>query len=110
MVKDFDREGWMKGNKNDFEELVRRAREKGSSARKAETENETSEATEPSSEAQQGSQQRKSVQEIFRSAGSSSQGLPSSEGEAGERTAKSPFFDTNGTAEPQAEESGRANS
>jgi hypothetical protein len=51
MSKDFNGEGWMKRSKIDFEQLVRRAREKGSSAKKAETENETSEATEPSSEA-----------------------------------------------------------
>jgi E3 ubiquitin-protein ligase RAD18 len=110
MAKDFDSESWMKGNKNDFEELVRRAREK--------------KATAPSTEdkpkgPERGSSPKKTAQEIFRNAAGASthtngapSDMPSSDTEteagvgAGVSTNKSPFFDTSVDTPTKTEGSG----
>lgn len=105
MAKDFDGEAWMKENKNDFEDLVKRAREKKTAPPPAPPPAATEAEGETRSE-----QPKVSLQEIFRTAGSGSSpqevsALTDSEPkttptlEGTESAKKSPFFDTNG---PQA--------
>jgi E3 ubiquitin-protein ligase RAD18 len=94
MAKDFDGESWMRGNKNDFEELVRRAREKKATAPPADDKQNGPEEVE--------SAPKSNIQEIFRNAspsvntdGAQSDMTSDTELEAGvgASTAKSPFFD-----------------
>ena len=98
MAKDFDGESWMKGNKNDFDNLVRRAREK----KRAKAPSAEDKWTEP----ERGPVPKNTAQEIFRNAGASpaTDGGASSdvasdieleaeaEAEAAASIAKSPFF------------------
>ena len=91
MAKDFDGESWMKGNKSDFEDLVRRAREKKVTvARPDDNQNKAEVESKP----------KTSIQEIFRSASA----LPDASGaslettsdrEAGiqSSTSRSPYFE-----------------
>jgi E3 ubiquitin-protein ligase RAD18 len=107
MAKDFDGESWMRGNKSDFEELVRRARQKKGTAAPADDK----------SKAEMESRPGTSAQEIFRSAsasvdanGASSQ--MTSQAEPGPRTSatKSPFFESavDSAAEPDREDEARS--
>jgi E3 ubiquitin-protein ligase RAD18 len=103
MAKDFDGESWMRSNKNDFEELVRRAREKKARAPSAE---------EKQNEPERGPRAKSTAQEIFRNASASTEpnGDPSDvasdtepEAGVGASTAKSPFFAASADKAPKTE-------
>jgi E3 ubiquitin-protein ligase RAD18 len=108
MAKDFDGESWMRGNKSDFEELVRRARQKKAT---------TTLADDKKSKAEIESRPRMSAQEIFRSgsaaadtSGTSSQ-MTSQAGPGPQTSAtKSPFFESavDSAAEPGREDEARS--
>jgi E3 ubiquitin-protein ligase RAD18 len=107
MAKDFDGESWMRGNKSDFEELVRRARQKRATAA----------PVDDKSKAEIESRPGTSAQEVFGSAsasvdasGTSSQ--MTSQAEPGPQTSatKSPFFESaiDSPAEPDREDEARS--
>lgn len=108
MAKDFDGESWMRGNKSDFEELVRRARQKKAT---------TTLADDKKSKAEIESRPGTSTQEIFRSgsaavnaSGASSQ-MTSQAGLGPQTSAtKSPFFESavDSAAEPGREDEARS--
>lgn len=106
MAKDFDGESWIRSNKNNFAELVRKAREKKARAPPAE---------EKRNELERGPMARSTAQEIFRNASASTEpnGNPSDmvsntehEAGVGASTAKSPFFDTSADTAPKTEGQG----
>jgi hypothetical protein len=105
MAKDFDSESWMRGNKNDFDELVRRAREK--KARAPATDDK---ANEPG----KGLTRKNTALEISRDASAStrinatsseatSQAEPEAGAGVGASPSKSPFFDRPGDTETEVQ-------
>ena len=106
MAKDFDSESWMRGNKNEFEELVRMAWQKKATAPPRD---------DKQNEQSGGPTSKSTVQEVSRSAGASmgSSSPPSdvaldtelvAGGEAS--TTKSPFFTTPVASAPKTEQQG----
>ena len=102
MAKDFDGESWIKGNKSDFEDLVRRAREKKATAGPPDDRQNKAEA-EP--------KPKTSVQEILRSAsalpnasGASFETTSGREAQVQASTSRSPCF---GASVDNASEPGR---
>lgn len=105
MAKDFDSESWMRGNKNDFDELVRRAREK-----KAGPPATDDKANEPG----KGLTRKNTALEVSRDASAStrtnatssevaSQAEPEVGVGVGTSSSKSPFFDRPGDTETEVQ-------
>lgn len=94
MAKDFDGGSWMRGNKGDFDELVRKAREKkGTAPRAVQTHKELESDSTATNAAIEVIENGGALTATAR-AGSDLAPETESEAQVGVSTAKSPFFDT----------------